>query len=103
MPYRPEVAEYVNRLNHSELTFGRMFLIGDVPFLEGTYGGLCAVVMQEIVYGESLSADFAPSLQNLVNMSATLAGQGDRLAGELIERFEGRAFTDDEASILLNH
>jgi hypothetical protein len=103
VPYRSEVAEYVNRLNHSELTFGRMFLIGDVPFLEGTYGGLCAVVMQEIVYGESLSADFAPSLQNLVNMAATLTGQGDRLAGDLLQRFEGRAFTDDEAFILHNH
>ena len=68
-----------------------MDLLGD------TYGGLCAVVTQEIVYGESLSADFVPSLPNRVNMTATLAGQGDRLAGELLGRFEGRAFTDEEA------
>lgn len=100
VPYRHEVAEYVNQLNHSELTFGRMFLFGDVPFLGDTYGGLCGVVMQEIVYGESLSWEYSPSLQNLLKITATLVGQGDRLAPGLLERFGGRSLTADEARIL---
>lgn len=78
-----------------------MFLIGAVPFVSEEAPGLCGIVMQEIIHGESLSHHFSPSLQNLV--TATLVGQADRLTPDLLDRFEGRSFTEDEAFFLTHH
>ncbi len=96
VPYRPEVSHDVNRLNQRELVFGRAFLVGNA---ESGHG---AVLAQEIVFGESLSWDFPPSIQNLLRIIATLSGQAGRLAPEFFSRYAGaRPLTDNEAMVLL--
>jgi hypothetical protein len=57
--------------------------------------------MQEIVFGESLSWDFAPSIQNLLRILGTLTGQAARLAPQICSRFHGRAPREDEIMFLL--
>jgi hypothetical protein len=104
VPYSREVAEYVNRLNYKTLVFGRIFLIGEVPFMGfENESGPCGIVMQEIVFGDGLSWDFTPSIQSLIRTITTVGGQSDRLTGDLLERFGGRPFTDSEATILTLH
>jgi len=102
VPYKPEVLEYVNWLNMKQLVFGRLFVTGDLPFMIESGNGLCAIFMQELVYGSGLSYEFPPSIQGLINLFGRLGGQSSRFAGELLERFGGRRFTDNEAGILLN-
>lgn len=103
IPYKAEVTEYVNWLNMKQMVFGRLFLIGNMPFMSETGDGLCAVLMQEIVFGESLSFDFAPSMQNLIETVARMGGQSSRFAPDLLDRYGGRPFTDDDAMILTLH
>lgn len=93
--YTPQLAEYVNMLNNKQLIFGRVFIVGNVPFVADPIQGPCAVVMQEIVFGPSLSFDFPPSLNHVLNMTARLAGQGGRALPDLVDRFGGRPFDDD--------
>lgn len=94
VPYTPEVSHSVNRINNKELLFGRMFLIGNEE------SGLGCVLMQEIFLADSLSLDFTPSLQNLINIMAALGGQGGRLAPQLLEQYGGTPFTADQAFFL---
>jgi hypothetical protein len=100
VPYSATVAEYVNRLNNKDLIFGRMFVAGDIPFIGENGVGPCVIVMQEIVFGRALSFDFSPSIQNLLDMAARLAGQAHRYSSDLIERFGGRRFVDDDEMVL---
>jgi hypothetical protein len=100
IPYKTELTEYVNWLNMKQMVFGRLFLIGNIPFMSETGDGLCAVLMQEIFFGEGLSFDFAPSMQNLIETVARMGGQGSRFAPDLVDRYGGRPFTDDDAMIL---
>ncbi len=95
IPYRPEVTHYVNSLNTTQLVFGRAFLVGNDE------SGRGAVLAQEIVFGESVSWDFPPSIQNLLRIIATLCGQAARLGPELFSRYGTRPMTDDEAPFLL--
>jgi hypothetical protein len=100
VPYSSNVVEHVNRLNNKDLIFGRMFAAGDIPLIGQTGQGPCAIVMQEIVFGQSLSFEFPPSMQNLLNVTARLAAQADRYAPELVEQLGGRLFADDDEMIL---
>jgi len=100
VPYSAAVAEYINRLNNKELIFGRMFAAGDIPFIGENGNGPCAIVMQEIAFGPALSFDFSPSIQNLLNMAARLAGQAHRCSSDLIDRFGGRHLADDDEMVL---
>ena len=101
LPYTYQLAEFVNMLNNKQLIFGRMFILGDVPFIGDGGHGPCAVVMQEIVFGESLSFEFPPSLNHVLNLTARLAGQAHRFTPEILERFGGRAFQDDDDGVML--
>ncbi len=92
VPYCFELIEHVNRTNEKLLEFGRLFVLGDPR--------PCVVVMQEIVYGASLSFDFPPSMQNLLNITGRLGTLAQRCGSEVIERFGGRAFPD-EADMML--
>jgi hypothetical protein len=100
VPYVSTVAEYVNRLNNKELIFGRMFADGEIPFISEEGHGPCVIAMQEIVFGPSLSYDFPSSMQNLLNITARLAGQAHRNSSVLVEKFGGRLFADDDAAML---
>jgi hypothetical protein len=102
VPYKHEVLEYVNWLSMKQLVLGRLFVTGDLPFMIESGNGLCAVFMQEIVFADSLSFEYTPSIQALVNTVGRLGGQGSRVASEILERFGGRRVTEDEAGILLN-
>jgi hypothetical protein len=95
LPYTTELARYVNYLNAQQLTFGRAFLTDNL------HPESAAVLMQEIVFGESLSWDYLPSIQNLLRIIATLTGQANRLAAEIIYRFRARPFDDAEAALLM--
>jgi hypothetical protein len=100
VPYRATVAEYVNRLNNKDLIFGRMFADGDIPFIGENGNGNCVIVMQEIVFGPALSFEFSPSIQNLLDIAARLAGQAHRYSSDVIERFGGRQFADGDDAVL---
>ena len=100
VPYSPGLAEYVNYINNKVLVFGRAFIGGDVPLVGETGQGPCVILMQEIVFGPSLSFEFPPSMQHLLNLTARLAGQADRFAPELVERFGGRLLADDDGPVL---
>lgn len=94
VPYDPQVSHIVNHLNNKELVYGRMFLIGNEE------SGRGCVLMQEIFAAQSIAEEFAPSLQNLLLVIATMGGQASRLAPGLRERFGGRAFSPEEAFFL---
>ena len=100
VPYSPELTEYVNYINNKVLVFGRAFAGGDIPNIGKTGQGPAVVLMQEIVFAESLSFDFTPSMENLLNVTARLAGLSSRLWPELIEHFGGRPLDDDDAAVL---
>jgi hypothetical protein len=100
VPYSSTLSEYVNYLNNKNLIFGRAFIAGNIPFIGETGDGPAVVVMQEIVFGPSLSFDFPPSMQNLLSLVARLAAQADTFAPDLIERFGGRPLTDDDGVVL---
>lgn len=100
VPYSPTLAEYVNYLNNKMLIFGRVFIAGDIPFIGENGNGPCVVVMQEIVFATSLSFEFPPSMQNLLNLTARLAAQADRFSPELVEQFGGRPLADPDAPVL---
>lgn len=102
VPYKHEVLEYVNWLSMKQIVLGRLFVTGDLPFMIESGTGLCAVMMQEIVFAEGLSFEFAPSLQTLINTVARLGGQSSNFASDILQRFGGRRFTEDDAPILLN-
>jgi hypothetical protein len=101
VPYTPELAEYVNYLNNKILIWGRAFIGGDVPLIGDNGRGPCVIVMQEIVFGGSLSFEFPPSMQNLLNLTARLAGQAHRFGPELVERFSGRLLDEEDAAVLM--
>ena len=69
IPYTTDVSHHVNRFNHHDLVFGRAFLIGNEE------SGRGAVLMQEIMFGDSLSWEFPPSLQNLLRVIGTLSAR----------------------------
>jgi hypothetical protein len=94
VPYTPEVSHYVNRLNNKQLIFGRAFLVGNEE------SGLGGVLMQEIIFGDTLSWDYPPSVQYALRQIATVCGQAVRLAPDLIARFNARPLRDDEAFFL---
>ena len=94
VPYTPAVSHYVNRLNNKELVFGRAFLVGNDE------SGLGAVLMQEIIFGHSLSWDYPPSVQYALQQIATLSGQAARLAPDVVTRCGGRHFNDGEGTFL---
>jgi hypothetical protein len=100
IPYSPQVAEYVNYLNNKMLVYGRTFAAGDIPFVGNSGAGPCVILMQEIVFGPTLSFDFTPSMESLLNVTARLAGLAHRFAPEVVERFGGRLLTDDDAAVL---
>jgi hypothetical protein len=95
IPYSPELSHYVNYLNEKQLVFGRAFLVANND------PGRAAVLMQVIVFGDSLSWDFPPSIQNLLRIIGTLSGQAGRLSAEIVARFEARPFNDAEVPLLL--
>jgi hypothetical protein len=95
IPYTLELSRFVNYLNEKKLVFGRMFT---VPNNDPEHA---AVLMQEIVYGDGLSWDYPPSIQNLLRIMATLSGQGDHLISEIVSRFDARPFSDAEVGVLL--
>lgn len=101
LQYRAELAEFVNMLNYKQLIFGRIFLFGNVPFVSDTARYPCAVVMQEIFFGPSISFDFTPSLNHLLNLTARLAGQANRFSPEISERFGGRPIADEDDGVLM--
>jgi hypothetical protein len=94
VPYAAEVSHVVNRLNNKYLLFGRMFLIGNDE------SGRGCVLMQEIFLCDSLSEEYAPSIQNLIQVMAALGGQASQLAPQIREQFGGRPFTDADAFFL---
>jgi hypothetical protein len=95
VPYTPEVGLYVNNLNHKQLVFGRAFAVHlNKP-------EHAAILMQEIIFGDGLSRDYPPSVQNLLRIIGTLSGQAARLAAELLSSYGGRPLTDDEAFLFL--
>jgi hypothetical protein len=96
LAYTAELASYVNFLN-KQLIFGRAYL---APVHNE---GQVAILMQEIAFGDGLSWDYPPSIQNLLRIVETLCGQGGQLARDTLDRFEGRAFTNSEAVVLLAH
>ena len=83
------LSSYINFLNAKQLVFGRAYL---APIPSGNADRV-AVLMQEIVFGDSLSWEYPPSVQNLLRIIGTLCGQGGHLAGEVTSRFEGRFLT----------
>jgi hypothetical protein len=94
IPYTPEVGLHVNSLNYKHLVFGRAFVVHlNKP-------EHAAVLMQEIIFGDGLSWEYPPSVQNLLRIIATLSGQAARLAAELLSRYGGRPLSDDEAFFL---
>ena len=93
--YAPELSHYVNHLNEKQLVFGRAFLVTNND------PERAAVLMQEIVFGDSLSWDFRPSIQNLLRVIVTLSGQAGHLSSEITARFEARPFNDAEVALLL--
>jgi hypothetical protein len=97
VPYTDEVNRQVNDLNATELIFGRAFLVGNDE------SGLGAVLMQEIILGDSLSWEFPSSIQNLLLILGTLSGQAARLSPLLSSRFGARPLKDDESLFLLLH
>jgi hypothetical protein len=104
MPYSHEVAEHINHLNYKVPVFGRLYMTGDIPhFSAGSTSGPCLVAMQDIVFGASLSLSFPPSIDNLLRIVQRMSAQGDRLSGELIERYGGRIFSADDAMYLTHH
>jgi hypothetical protein len=104
MPYSHEVAEYINYMNYKVPIYGRLYLTGNLPYFSTEItSGPCLVAMQEIVFGSSLSLSSPPSIDNLVKMVGTMTTQGNRLSGELMERYGGRPFSDDDAMFLTHH
>jgi hypothetical protein len=98
LDYTAELAAFVNSLNFKQLIHGRMFVIGGVPFVSNT-PGRCAVVMQEIFFGgRHLSMGSVPTMNHLLDVAGRLAGQGTRFAPEIVERFGGRPFGEDDES-----
>lgn len=97
IPYTADLGEFVNYINVKQLVFGRAYHV--------TYAdtGLAAVLVQEIIFGDGLSWDFPPSIQNLLRITVTLTGQADRLSKEIVARFAARPFSDVELPILLVH
>lgn len=95
LPGTAELSSYINLLNTKQLVFGRAYIV------PGNSADRVAVLMQEIVFGDGLSWDYPPSIQNLLRIMGTLCGQAGRLAGEVADRFEGRPLTDAEAVVLL--
>ncbi|MGO8883288.1 MAG: hypothetical protein ACLQI7_06230 [Streptosporangiaceae bacterium] len=95
IPNSPELSHHVNYLNDKQLVFGRAFLV--------TYDdtGRAAVLMQEIVFGDGLSWEFPPSIQNLLRIMGTLCGQAGRLSADIVSRFEARPLNDTELTLLL--
>lgn len=94
VPYTPDVSHVVNHFNNKYLLFGRMFLIGNDD------SGRGCVLMQEIFLCNSLSDEYAPSIQNLVDVMAALGGQSSQLAPQIREQFGGRPFTAEDAFFL---
>jgi hypothetical protein len=94
IPYSEEVFREVNRLNNKELVFGRAFLVGNDE------SGLGAVLLQEIIFGDGISWEYVPSVQNALRIMATLVGQVSRLAPKLLETYDARPMRDDEAFFL---
>jgi hypothetical protein len=95
IPYTAQLVQYVNHLNHKQMTFGRAFLVHYID------SEIAALVTQEIVYGDGLSLDFLPSIQNLLRIMGTLCGQGEVMSSEIISRFGGQPFNDAQMVILL--
>lgn len=95
IPYSADLKDFVNYMNVKQLVFGRAYHV------EHNDPRVAAVLMQEIVFGESLSWDFPPSIQNLLRIIVTLSGQADRLSKEITARFEARSFSDAEVVHLL--
>jgi hypothetical protein len=100
VPYSPAITEYLNYLNNKILVWGRVFAGGDIPLVGQSGTGPAVILMQEIVFAPSLSFDFPPSMQNLLNVTARLAGLAHRFGLELVERFGGRLLTDEDAAVL---
>jgi len=95
VPYSAELFRFVNYLNHKQLVFGRAFLVDN---LDPT---IAAVLTQEIVYGDGVSWDYPPSIQNLLRIIGTLSGQASRLGPEIASRFQAKPFSDADAALLL--
>lgn len=94
-----DLSSYINFLNAKQLVFGRAYL-APIP---SSNADRVAILMQEIVFGDGLSWEYPPSIQNLLRIIGMLCGQGGHLAREVLSRFEGRPLADAEAVILLAH
>jgi hypothetical protein len=95
VPYDSIVSHHLSELNRSYLKFGRIYLIGNDE------SGRGAILMQEILRGEAISTSFRPSVENLEQVGSTLIAQGEHLANDLVSRFNGRPFRDDEHMFLM--
>jgi hypothetical protein len=97
VPYSAQTSHYLNGLNQTELVYGRLFLVGNEESSKG------AVLMQEIVQGDSLSWDYPASLQNFLRIGATMVGQADRISKSLGLEVGGRRLNDDEHMFVWMH
>jgi hypothetical protein len=97
VPFTAGVSHHLNKLNAEVVTVGRLFLVE----FEGTGRG--AILMQELAYCTDVPADHAPSLQALVRIVGTVAGQSARLSPELCEQLGGHAPPDEADLLILTH
>ncbi|MDA0167072.1 hypothetical protein OM076_42825 [Solirubrobacter ginsenosidimutans] len=93
VPFSMETSHYVNHLNASQLTVGRMF----VKEFEGTGRG--AVVMQEMIFCQDMVGN--PSLSTLLRMTGKLGALAGRLAPGVCERLGGHIPPDDADLLIL--
>jgi hypothetical protein len=100
VPFSSALAQYVNGQNRGALVFGRMALAGDFPADIPAGGAWSHVLVEHFVDGEGLTYEVPSSIQSLIYAMSSHGSQMADRATEIVQRFGGRYFKDDEAPIV---
>lgn len=103
IPYSSAVCEYVNYKNaRGGMMFGRMFLVGALPFLDAAdETGPCSVIIQEAWLGDWFSMEFVPTVQVVIDSLESIGMEASVAAEEFLKRFGGRLYRSEEGTVLV--